>query len=99
MRPSGPSPDQRVLANVLLTNTMRSEVRLSALVKSLPAQDLDCEEVRAGQYREVRLNELLPPRALASFRCRCDTMPLQDVPHRLVGDRIGASHFTPYAGF
>ncbi len=32
--------------------------------------------------------EFLPCRALASFWRRCDAMPLQDVPHSLVRDRI-----------
>ena len=36
----------------------------------------------------MRLNEFLPARALASFWRRCNAVPLQDVAHRLVRNRI-----------
>src|SRR5215472_9007137 len=56
--------------------------------QAAPAQHFDGEEIDAGQYRHMRLNEFLPARALASFWCRCDAMPLQHVAHGLVRNLI-----------
>src|SRR5713101_8617306 len=46
------------------------------------------EEVRRDQEIEVRTDKLLPRRGHLAFWRRWDTVTLEDVPHRLVADRI-----------
>jgi hypothetical protein len=41
-------------------------------------EDLDRKEVDPRQHRQMRLNEFLPGRGLASFRCRRDAVPLSN---------------------
>src|SRR5215469_2850132 len=42
--------------------------------QAAPSEDLDREEIEAGQHGQMRLNEFLPRRALASFWRRRDAM-------------------------
>src|SRR3974390_255721 len=51
--------------------------------QATPSEDLHREEVDPSQHRQMRLNEFPPRRGLAPFRCRCDAMPLKEVPHIL----------------
>src|SRR5215468_2002590 len=56
--------------------------------QATPSEDLDREEVDPGQHGQMRLNEFLPRRVLAAFRCRRNAMPLQHVPYSLIRDGI-----------
>src|SRR5215469_2703972 len=65
---------------VLQVNEEQDVVRHQAA----PSEDLDREEIEAGQHGQMRLNEFLPRRVLAPLRCRRDAMTLQDVPYSLI---------------
>src|SRR5215813_10346547 len=54
--------------------------------QATPSEDLYREEVDPSQHGQMRLDEFLPRRVLAPFRCRRDAMPLQDVPYSLIRD-------------
>src|SRR5215471_17215190 len=56
--------------------------------QATPSKDLHREEVDPSQHGQMRLNEFLPPRVLAPFRCRRDAMPLQNVPPSLIRDGV-----------
>jgi len=54
--------------------------------QATPGQDFDCEEIRAGQHRHMRLDEFLPGGLLFALRRWRQAITLQCIPHRLIRD-------------
>src|SRR6266540_2753850 len=54
--------------------------------ETTPGQDLNGEEVCSGKGGHMGTDEVLPTRALASFRRWRDGMTFQNVPDRLIRD-------------
>lgn len=53
-----------------------------------PGEHFNGEEINACQHDHVRSNEVLPVRALALLRRRCDTVTAKDVAYGLIGNNM-----------
>ena len=56
--------------------------------EAAPSEHFNCEEICACENGHMRGNEVLPRRALASFRRRCNAVAPKNVAYSLVGNNM-----------